>query len=654
MSETRGIMWNRARSFGCRKVLAGLILSLVGLGQSAIAQTGQVNDPNAAATTAQNNAQASVPQSATDPNAQTPLSPRQAERMLSAYYEEISRAALQDIIPSDKYKLLIDVRLEDESELSEVRRGGYTPLPGTFRNRPEFNQEFLLGELELLSQSRSILLILDPEYEENLGPDAGLKELLQETLMGKLKLNLAAGSDQINVRNLNMSGDKAQPSRMPASVVEEAPVNWVEYAASLAGLLIVIFALFFLLRRKKASDADVPEQASIDVVSRNRVIRAEQKEVEEDSEEEAAPQKEMVSEDAPVLPSLVVLPDSPNSDNLLKAVRQIVDQYPKLTSVALQDYIDEFPDKLYRVSFFVELLGFEESLKLFKGVSQKHWRIIGQYMADYPISNETPIDLGEAAALYRYLVARIVEHKGLESEMGVFVNEGYSATDLARAIDGESDQFVAQFISGVSDAMAQDILNSLPGERRLNILTLLSAIDSLDSETIRSIEATIKERLSEDGVKPISIANESRIFSSLANLSAHEEEQLFAQMVDSDPAIIERSKRFRLYPEHFEQIKQEILEEEFRAYPIEAIANVLKGMSANLRPYVFSALTEKKALVVEDMLNSLEQAPNGPEYAEARRSLLDEIFHKYASGGSEFIDSIFKRGSGSEESGNAA
>src|SRR5690606_33104411 len=97
--------------------------------------------------------------------------------------------------------------------------------------------------------------------------------------------------------------------------------------------------------------------------------------------------------EAPVSPSLLILPTSPVAKELTDKLRIIVKEYPKLTSEALQAFLDHHHDKTYRVGYLVELLGFEESLMLFKGVSQKHWKIIGHYMAEYPVSNTNPIDL---------------------------------------------------------------------------------------------------------------------------------------------------------------------------------------------------------------------------------------------------------------------
>jgi hypothetical protein len=41
----------------------------------------------------------------------TEISPRYAERALADYYEKLSSKALGDVIPSDKFKLLIDVQV---------------------------------------------------------------------------------------------------------------------------------------------------------------------------------------------------------------------------------------------------------------------------------------------------------------------------------------------------------------------------------------------------------------------------------------------------------------------------------------------------------------------------------------------------------------
>jgi|GEM_PF-1383396 len=590
------------------------------------------------------------------------LSPRYAERLLSDHYESIAKNSLKDVLPSDKYKLLIDVRLEDAEELKQISKDKtYAPLPGTISNNPDFSQSLFIGQLESLTQKRSVLLILDPAYEASLGEGANLKELAQETLTGKLKLNLAAGSDSINIRNLVIMGDSQK--RMPASL--DASKNSFDVIQFLSWCLAAFcfLGLGFMFFRKIRSDKteDAAAAATPNAMNTPSEIAAltggevpEFKEVDLFDEEEKdpdaltpPPHHNVNIADAPISPSLLILPTSPIAKELTDKLSNIVKEYPKLTSEALQSFLDQHHDKTYRVGYLVELLGFEESLMLFKGVSQKHWKIIGHYMAEYPVSNSNPIDLEEAAMLYRYLVARIVEHKGLESDMGVFAIEGYSANDLSKAIDSEGDQFAAQFISGISDAMAQDILNAMPTNRRANVLTVLSSIDKLDPETINFIETTIQQRLSEDGIKPITISNEARIFTSLGNLPAHEEESLFAQMAQSDPGIIFRSKRHRLYQEHLEHVREDVLSDELRSYPIESLSQMLKGMAPAVRDHVIACLTEKKAMVVQDMLSTLETQPKGPEFAESRREFLDFLYEKYAQGGGVFIDNIFKTSSGS-------
>ena len=590
--------------------------------------------------------------------ANTTLSPRYAERMLSEHYETIAKEALKDIVPNDKYKLLIDVRIDTPEDLKSIpQTSQYAPLPGTIKTQADFSKNVLLGQLESINQQRNILLVLDPEYERSLTEGDELKELLKETLMGKLKLNIAGGTDKINIRSIGISGDKPK-DRMPASAQPAPqPFNWVEFLAWTLAIAAIASLLFFFLKKYKKDSSDLsatqniptegapiqidPEQAALDLFGSDAEAE-EDAEIEEPQSENAPPKRDIQSEADPISPSLLILPTSANSQELVDALKTLVAEYPKLTSEALQSFLDDYPRFTYRVGYMIELLGFEQALMLFKGVSQKHWKTIGQYMAEYPVSNENPIDLGEAAMLYRYLIARIVEHKGLESDMGVFAIEGYSANDLARALEGEDDRFAAQFISGISDAMAEDILNSLTVPRRAKVLTMLSTIDSLDPETVNFIETTIQQRLSEEGVQPITISNESRIFTSLSNLSAYEEEKLFAQMAESDPGIVLRSKRFRLYPEHLNYLRHSVLEEELRSYPIEAIAEMMKGLNHAVREAIVGALTEKKALVVGDMLTTLEQAPNGPENADARRAFLDSIYEKYSHGGADFIDNIFE------------
>jgi len=586
------------------------------------------------------------------------LSPRLAERMLSDHYENIARESLKDVLPSDKYKLLIDVRIEDAEQLKNLKNyGAYSPLPGTTSNNPDFSRELVLGELESLEQKRNVLFILDPQYELSLGKDASLKELVTETITGKLKLNITGGVDAINIRNLEITGDK---SRMPASV-SETPTNhfnWLQFLSWCVAAFAFLGVVFYMFRKWKSDSAPGSTATAVGDAGPVKTLDAKETAASKDDENDKDSQEEETDEDgnvappppahpvqtaeAPISPSLLILPTSPNATEFVDKVQALVKEYPKLTSEALQAFIDQHPSKIYRVGYLVELLGFEQSLMLFKGVSQKHWKVIGHYMGEYPVSNVNPIDLEEASMLYRYLVARIVEHKGLESDMGVFAIEGYSANDLGTAIEGEDNTFVAQFISGISDAMAQDILNILPVARRADVLTILSTIDKLDPETVNYIETTIQQSISSEGIKPITISNENRIFSSLGNLQAHEEESLFAQMAQSDPGIMFRSKRFRLYPEHLEFIREDILSEELRTYPIEAVAQMLKGMSANAKQVVLQSLTEKKSLVVRDMLSTLDSQPNGPEFAMARRSFLDQLYSKYAQGGTTFIDNIFK------------
>lgn len=582
----------------------------------------------------------------------TEISPRYAERALADYYEDIASKALANVIPKDKFKLLIDVQVMEPDELKKVsdRQNGYSPLPGTISNNLSFVHELLLGELEILAQKRNILVILDPEYELSLGKESNIKAMIEETLTGKLKLNLVGGADKINIRNIEMSGEKG---RAPASVgAPQSGFDWIEFVAWVVAAFAFSGLVFYLVRKWRAEKEDPKLNASVGgdlgkLPNGAEPLSAEDLKEEEDAKDKkeddgSPPLHDIQTANAPISPSLLILPTSPVASELVHKVENLVKEYPKLTSEALQGFIDQQPNKIYRVTYLVELLGFEQSLMLFKGVSQKHWKIIGRYMAEYPVSNANPIDLEEAAILYRHLVARIVEHKGLESDMGVFAIEGYSVNDLSKAIEGENDQFVAQFISGISDAMAQDVLNSLPVSRRASVLTYLSTIESIDPETVAHIETTIQQRLSDDGLKSINISNEARIFSSLANLNPHEEEGLFSQMAQSDPGIIFRSKRFRLYPEHLEHIRNDILQEEFRAYPIEAIAQMLTGTPRSIRDGIVSNLTEKKAHVVRDMLATFEAQPNGPEFASARREFLNYLYEKYAQGGAVFIDNIFK------------
>ena len=596
------------------------------------------------------------------------LSPRYAERLLSTHYEYIAGQALKDIVPKDKYKLLIDVRIDNPEDLQAIATSNsYAPLPGTIRTQAEYSKNILLGQLESVTQSRNVLIILDPEYENSLGDEANLKELLTETIMGKLKLNLAGGTDKVNIRNIGISGDNPSNGRMPASVeAAPEPFNWIKFvswAIALAGFLAFAFYLFRKYKKDEneqiAATAQTAMATEAGELSRTEnsdsEINAEDGEDDDEDKEvipeNAPPQRDIQSEADPISPSLLILPTSANANDLVQSVTTLVGEYPKLTSEALQTFLDTYPNQTYRAGYLIELLGFEEALMLFKGVSQKHWKFIGQYMAEYPVSNENPIDLGEAAMLYRYLIARIVEHKGLESDMGVFAIEGYSANDLAKAIESEDDRFAAQFISGISDAMAEDILNSFTVSRRAKVLTALSTIDTIDPETINYIETTIQTKMSQDGVQPITISNEARIFSSLSSLSPYEEEKLFTQMAEADPGILMRSKRFRLYPEHLAQVRRSVLEEEFRSYPIESIAQMIKGLNEDVRNMIISSLTEKKAMVVEDMLVTIEQAPNGPESAAARRDFLDTLYDKYAQGGVEFIDTIFELAA---DSGQAA
>ncbi len=591
------------------------------------------------------------------------IAPRFAERMLSDYYENISKEALHDVLPTNKFKLLIDVAIDDPAELSKLSTDKYyLPMPGTTKNNSDISKSLLLGDLESINQRRSVLMILDPEYAETLNNKESFEELIRETLSGKLKLNTVGGVDVINIRNLKIKGD--DHNRMPASAdsTVAASNSWrdtIVFGLLILGLFAAYYYFFVYKKKQEEMQPDLTfnkSEGGADGLGDDSTSSAESslekiETLADKLERQHAGKEGMSEEDLAKLPSLLVLPTSPNAEEFVSKLKTLVNGYPKITSEALQTFVDQNENKIHQVAYAIELLGFETALMLFSEVSHRHWRIIGAYMADNPVSNEHPIDIEEAAKLYRYMVGRIIENKGLESDTGVFSVDSFGLNDLMKVLESENDFFVAQFIAGVSDSMAEDILSRIVPSRKPNILTMMSSINELDPDDIEKIESVIQEKLSEDKLQTVAVSNEARIFASLASLSPHEEESLFSSMVASDPGILLRSQMHRLYQQHLASIRGDILEEELSTYPIEGIARLMKGMDEETRDAILSNMSQKKGMVLVDMLDTMRALPDGPEYAESRRDFLDYIYGKYSQGGKSFIKNIFKSSINEEDSG---
>jgi hypothetical protein len=569
------------------------------------------------------------------------LTPRYAERVLSEYLEEIAVESLGNILPKDSFEILVDIKVEDAEELEKIKDlASQGPLPGLTSPQSPFTRKELLGFLESLGQKKNILVVIDPDDLPSGEKKEKLLELVQETLTGKLKLNIASQRDVIVIREARiMPSQDARAERSIASdkgrtvrVTESHSGTDFSFFWNFFLTLVVLAAVYYGYRywktKRSVSFSHGEEKTSIEDFKG------------------AGPSASLVYGfgDEPEKPET----PAKGSEELISLFEKLAVDYPGLSSQALQKYVQLYGEDLRSVVHFVELVGFDRALKLFSDVPQKTWRIIGQFMAANPLGPDDFIDYKEVLTLYRILMAFVVENKGFDSDMGVFAKlEGFSPVDLHMALQEESDVFIAKFLSGVSESTSSDIVGQFESSRKIKILATMAKVRNVTSDELATIESKLSKKLGGDsGTRLVEVTNDARIFRSLAQMSPVQEEQLFADMLDSDPDLEARAHRHRFYPVHLANIDATILKEELRTFPVDDIAKMLRGIHPTIEKRILSLTPERKAIVIQDSLDALRTQPIVPEYAEVRRYFLDTLFEKYVGTNQDFAGNLFSGSSG--------
>jgi flagellar motility protein MotE (MotC chaperone) len=579
--------------------------------------------------------------------AQPLLSTRFVEKALSDHYEKTATDTLAYFLKPDQYKILVDTQLDPTVDIEKLKTELYSdPLPGTTVRTFQVPENELVGKFESLPHKRRILVVLSPEVP------AEKEALVKDMLSGKLRLNLAGGIDSYLLRRSDVEAmDSPEGKRMPASAPPElvSPRSLGMLVIAVAALSAFLILLFRKFRGKKGeAEEQVPQQmppsmemrASEDKVSPGFGIPTKlDDDTNKGTTDSGAPVR---MGGPPVWPSNMESMEA--AEGVLDKIIDLAKSYPGIVADSLQSALERGQEYLPRIAAVIELLGTERALEVFHEVPQRVWSVVGKHMSQHPFTPENPVKLDDVGLIYRYLFANVIENKGYDSYSGMLSSlNGKTPAEIARALEGEDPKVMAIVLSAVSQSMAFDILPKIDPRARTQVLAHMSKMQHLGVNDVKSVEARLKNKLDgSSGQSSIKVDNESRIFQSMALLSPHEEEALFATMLLGDADLDRRARRYRLYPVHFKTLREDLLRDEMTPLSTDDLAKILRGLEQSIRTRVLGVLSEKKAAIVKDTLKDMTNLSMTGEFANARRQFLDGLYQRYVAKDPDFADSLFE------------
>lgn len=532
---------------------------------------------------------------------------------LENLYQQKAQQTLENLLNPEDYTVVVSASIRnDEAKLKEYQEMMDRKfLPGLVINDPAgFSDQHNL--LHGLKQKVEIQVVLTDKVPAD--RDALVKDLLRS----KLKLSEEMG-DVITVSRA--------VQRMPASEVisakkiPELTGKMIGFLIVLAGIIAMAMALWYHRRREEKRmqesilNANFTEKEKIrqavEEESRSTEEQAKVGKTPEEIEEEARQLKEKVQNE---------------SNNLVK----LAEEHLSIVMNAIEEYVAA--GNITQMTQIFESIGWEDSRRMFRNISSKIWNKVAANLRD---REEDPTDAEVYESLHafnRFALSHVLEKAGNNMDNPFAFIFKLSHSNRIDLLSGESAYHIGLISIYCSGAQMGQLMDGLPQEKRDDIFFNISKIRNLPeaevNESVRKLVSRLEAIKKDPSIHIDGLGIAARFIRSLDPLK---EEELYRSIREKHPEQSEQLRRAQVMFDDVPYYPQEQIRKVIGNLDAQSVVSALAGYPGEFVEAFLAMMPTKKALMIQNDLFHMTEAPPPYQGAVARRSItvkVEEEFEK--------------------------
>jgi len=538
---------------------------------------------------------------------------REEAATLENIYQERARVTLDTLLNSEDYTLVITATIKnDEAKLKEYHSMVEKKfLPGLAMNDPAgFGEEHNI--LHSLKQKVEIQLILNDRVPSD--RDALVKEILKS----KLKLNEEAGDTISVVRAFHNSanGDSIFARKLP-----ELSGKMIAFLIVLA-IILIAGIVMWLYKRHEEKLAEA-ETRGAQIVERERLkdaIKEENGENNEPTKDDPTQSEEYLEAQRRVLEQKINM----GREELVS----LVQQYSSIVHKAVEEYITQ--GKLNETTLFLENIGWDESRKLFKNIDNKLWSRVATNLRDRAEDPAREEIYNAIHGFHRFALSYVLEKAGnsFENPFGFIFQLSHSQRmDL---LGNESAYNIGLISIYSTGAQMGELMSGLSAEKQNEIFFNITKIRHLPESEVNNSIATLLTRL--EGIKKapsIHIDGLDLAAKFIRSLDPVKEEALYRSMQSQHPAEADSLRKTQVMFSDIPSYPMEMIKKVIDTLESDDVLKSLAGYPSDFVDSFLALLPTKKALMIQNDLFHMSDAPPAYQSATARRKIIDKIEQEF-------------------------
>lgn len=528
---------------------------------------------------------------------------REEASTLENIYQEKAKSILNNLVEEQDYTIVVTAKIRnDEQKLQEYRDAVEKKfLPGLIITDPMGygTEHNMLHELKQKVEIQVVLADTVPADREG---------IIKDILRSKLHLNEESG-DSITVSRAIQSPERNLASEAPSKYPELSPrmiAFWI-----IVGIL-ALTALFVWLQRRKERKRIEDEEREIIAAKR----------VEEDTEEEAPldldlpKSQEEIERERDALEMKIAF----TKGELIKLVKD----YPGVVCRAAEEYFSQ--GRVMETTTYLESLGWENSKKLFKDVDPRLWSRIGASLRERQTDPTLDEVYSAVHSFHRFALSFVLERSGRDAENPFgFV---FRLTDSQRIdlLSQESPFHVALIAIYSSGAQMGELLSDLDPSKQHEVLLNIAKIKQLPEHQVTQSVQFLLSRLERIKANP-SVHAEGPVLAAdfMRSLDPTREETLYQMLLEQHPGEAEKLRRVRVTFSDIPYYPAEMVRKVLETLENEDLTRALVGYPADFVESFLTLLPTKKALMIQNDLFHMVDAPTHSQCAEFRRKICNKL-----------------------------
>ncbi len=549
---------------------------------------------------------------------------REETSALENIYQDKAKTTLNTLLNPDDYTIVVSASIRnDEQKIKEYHdQIAARLLPGLNMNDPlgTVDTNNILSDLKQKVDIQVILTDNAPADRDN---------LVKEVLKSKLKLNEESG-DSITVSRATRSIASLDPAQN-ADKLPELSGKMIIFWIVLALLTLVGVGLWLYRKQMKAYEEEEKERAKIlEVMDSNDLDGHGSDHEDEEEEPVAIKTPEEIERERDALEMKLAFAKG----ELVK----IVKDYPSIVCRAAEEFVAK--GFLNKTTMFLEALGWDNARKLFTDLDGRLWTRIGASLREREADPTLEETYDAVHVFHRYALSFVLERSGGDSENPFsFI---FQLTDSQRIdlLSKEAAYNIALISIYCSGPQMSELLSDLSSEKQNQVLLEMTQVKQLPESVIKeSVEGLLMqlERIKSD--PSVHADGPTLAADFMRNLSPAREEELYQQLLQEHPAEAEKLRRVRVMFQDIPYYPAEAVRKVIETFESEEIMRALVGYEGEFVESFLSLLPTKKALMIQNDLYHMTDAPPISQCAECRRKIsikLEQDFEMQRFGISEY------------------